>query len=78
MTRDADPERKLWYVKVAFLATPAHHEALLDRLSDVLCPDADHEGPCETPWALRSINGDSLSAKKRKALLNEIEDTNPA
>jgi hypothetical protein len=76
MTRRTDPERKLWCVQVAFLATPAHHEALLDQLTDVLCSDPNHNGPCDTPWALHSVEGDSLPAKKREALLREIEDTN--
>lgn len=71
-------ERRLWQVKVAVLATPAEHEELLDRLTDVLCPDPDHEGPCAIPWAMHSVNGDSLSAAQREALLGEIADTNPS
>ncbi|MDW4907557.1 hypothetical protein RB628_19945 [Streptomyces sp. ADMS] len=69
-------EPRLWQVKIALVATPAKHEELMDRLVDVLCPDSGHEGPCPIPWAMRSVNGDSLSAKKRKALLEEIEETN--
>ena len=74
---DGTEERRLWYVEMAFIATAAEHEALLDRLADVLCPDPRHAGPCAVPWALHSLNEDSLSAKKRRALLREIDDTNP-
>lgn len=71
-------EPRLWQVKIALVATPAQHEELMDRLVDVLCPDPEHEDPCPVPWGMHSVNGDSLSAKKRKALLKEIEDTNRA
>ncbi|MER6524927.1 hypothetical protein [Streptomyces sp. NPDC001508] len=66
----------LWQVKIAFLATPAQHEELLDGLADVLCPEPDHEGPCPVPWGMHSVNGDSLSRRRRRALLKEIEETN--
>ncbi|MFE4957689.1 hypothetical protein ACFRCW_27350 [Streptomyces sp. NPDC056653] len=72
----ATDERRLWQVKIALVATSEQHEEVLDRLSDVLCPDSDHEGPCPLPWAMHSVNEDSLSAKQRKALLEEIEETN--
>ncbi|MGW7455970.1 hypothetical protein [Streptomyces sp. NPDC054787] len=74
----APEERRLWQVKLAIVATPEEHEELLDRLTDVLCPDPHHEGPCDIPWAMHSVNGNSLPAKERKALLNEIADTNPS
>jgi hypothetical protein len=74
--RDPDQPR-LWQVKIAFLATPAEHEKLVDQLAEVLCPDPEHAGPCATPWALRSVDEDGLSAKKRAELRREIDDTNP-
>ncbi|WP_330288107.1 hypothetical protein [Streptomyces sp. NBC_00576] len=69
-------EPRLWQVNIALVTTSAKHEELMDRLVDVLCPDPRHEGPCPIPWAMNSVAGDSLSAKKRKALLKEIEETN--
>jgi hypothetical protein len=74
---DSADERRLWLVKIAVVATAAEHEALLDRLAEVLCPDPGHTGPCAIPWALHSVNEDSLSAKQRKAIRREIEATNP-
>ena len=73
---DTPEQPKLWQVTIAMIATQAQHEELMDRLTDVLCPDPDHEGPCPVPWAMRSTNGDSLSRRKRKALLTEIRETN--
>ncbi|MFE7356901.1 hypothetical protein ACFU8Q_27985 [Streptomyces sp. NPDC057543] len=76
-TPDDTPEQpRLWQVKIAMVATAAEHEELMDRLTDVLCPDPEHEGPCPVPWAMHSVNGDSLSRGKRKALLAEIRETN--
>ncbi|MFJ2172128.1 hypothetical protein ACIOHE_04330 [Streptomyces sp. NPDC087851] len=70
----AEPE--LWQVNIALLATAAQHEEVMDRLVEVLCPDPSHEGPCPIPWGVHSVNGDSLSQKKRKALREEIAETN--
>ncbi|MGW6688711.1 hypothetical protein [Streptomyces sp. NPDC054961] len=70
--------RMSWQVELAIVATPREHEELLDRLTDVLCPDPNHEGPCEIPWAIHSVNEDTISGEERRALLEEIEDTNPS
>ncbi|WP_406001058.1 hypothetical protein [Streptomyces sp. NBC_00829] len=69
-------EPRLWQVNIALLATAAQHEELMDRLVEVLCPDSSHEGPCPIPWGIHSVNGDSLSKKKQKALRMEIAETN--
>ncbi|MFI5617990.1 hypothetical protein [Streptomyces sp. NPDC051567] len=71
-------ERRLWKVELAVMATEAECDALTDRFVEVLCPDPDHEGDCEIPWAMHSTDGASLSAKKRRAMLRAIEDTNPS
>ncbi|MEU9239244.1 hypothetical protein [Streptomyces sp. NPDC048385] len=75
-TEDSSEQPRLWQVKIALIATPAQHEELMDRLSEVLCPDPDHEGPCPVPWGMHSVNGDSLSRRQREALLTEIKETN--
>ncbi|MFD4029703.1 hypothetical protein ACFWVP_04010 [Streptomyces sp. NPDC058637] len=70
-------EHGLWQVTIAFLATAAQHEQLMDRLVEVLCPDSSREGPCPIPWGVHSVNGESLSRKKRKALREDIAETGP-
>ncbi|QKW25483.1 hypothetical protein HUT11_04580 [Streptomyces seoulensis] len=67
---------RLWQVTIAMVATAAQHEELMDRLTDLLCPDPEHEGPCPIPWAMHSTNEDSLPRRKREALLTEIRETN--
>jgi hypothetical protein len=76
-TQDTPEQPKLWQVKIALIATADEHEALMDRIVDVLCPDPGHDGPCPIPWGMHSVNGDSLSHRERKALLTEIKETNP-
>ncbi|MFG3018754.1 hypothetical protein ACGFZQ_09385 [Streptomyces sp. NPDC048254] len=66
----------LWQVKIALVATAAQHEELMDRISDLLCPDPNHDGPCPIPWGMHSVNEDSLSRRQREALLTEIKETN--
>ncbi|MFD9504304.1 hypothetical protein [Streptomyces sp. NPDC060035] len=73
---DTTTEPRLWQVNIALLATAAQHEELMDRLVEALCPDCSHEGPCPIPWGMHSVNGDSLSKKRQKALREEIAETN--
>lgn len=68
---------RLRHIGIAVVATAAEHEALMDRFTDVLCPDVSHDGPCAVPWAMSSVDGDSLSRRRRRDLLAAIEDTNP-
>ncbi|MEU5099826.1 hypothetical protein [Streptomyces sp. NPDC020996] len=63
-------------MNIGLIATAAQHEELMDRIVEVLCPDPDHEGPCPIPWGMHSVDGDSLSPRRRKALLTEIAETN--
>ena len=50
-------------------------EALTDRLVETICPDPNHEGWCDKPWALHVTDGSSLSAREQKRLRDEIKDT---
>ena len=59
------------------LASAEVVDALTDRLVGTLCPDADHDGPCPIPWALRVTDGKSLSKAKQRRYLEEIATTNP-
>ncbi|RKN49080.1 hypothetical protein D7223_06055 [Micromonospora endolithica] len=61
---------------LALVATDAEHDELLDRVVTVLCPDAEHDGPCPVPWATTSVAGDSLPPPERVALVEAIEETN--
>lgn len=75
---DATEEPGLWEIRIAVVATASEHELLLDRFTDVLCPDANHEGPCAMPWAMHSVNQDALSRRRKKIWSERIEDTNPS
>ncbi|MFE7439326.1 hypothetical protein ACFU7X_02485 [Streptomyces chartreusis] len=65
----------LWKVVIALEATEEQKDALVDRFVDIICPDPDHEGWCETPWAVHVVEGDSLSANEQERLRDEIKDT---
>ncbi|GAA3005050.1 hypothetical protein [Streptomyces fulvorobeus] len=75
-TESADRPR-LRHVGIAVFATAAEHEALMERMAEVLCADPSHEGPCAVPWAMSSVDGDSLSRRRRRQLMDAIEETNP-
>ncbi|MEU9153894.1 hypothetical protein AB0D59_25880 [Streptomyces sp. NPDC048417] len=65
---------RLWKVVTALEATSEQVEALTDRFAETICPDPNHEGRCDTPWALHVTDGASLSAREQKRLQDEITD----
>jgi hypothetical protein len=66
---------QLWKVVIAMEATSEQMEALTDRFAEAICPDPNHEGRCDTPWALHVTDGTSLSTREQKRLRDEIKDT---
>ncbi|MEU8379113.1 hypothetical protein AB0C32_07960, partial [Streptosporangium sp. NPDC048865] len=75
-TGEAAPqEARLWKMVIALTATERQTEELSDRIVEVLCPDPDHEGPCQIPWALHVVEGASLSKAEQRRLRAEIDDT---
>lgn len=65
---------ELWKVVIAMEATAEQKDALVDRFVDAICPDPSHEGWCDTQWAVRVVEGGSLSAGEQKRLRDEIKD----
>ncbi|MDO0911854.1 hypothetical protein QQM39_13665 [Streptomyces sp. DT2A-34] len=63
---------ELWKVVIALQATAEQKDALVDRFVDAICPDPNHEGWCDTPWAVHVIEGGSLSADEQERLRDEI------
>jgi hypothetical protein len=68
-------EARLWKVVISLTATTQQKDDLCDRFVETICPDPDHDGPCEIPWALHVTAGDSLDSDERQRLLTEIHDT---
>ncbi|MFD8910569.1 hypothetical protein [Streptomyces sp. NPDC059575] len=66
---------ELWKVVIALEATAEQKDAPVDRFVHAMCPDPDHEGWCDTPWAVRVTEGGSLGARERKQLRDGIRDT---
>ncbi|SCG72483.1 hypothetical protein [Micromonospora coxensis] len=74
MASDSEQPR-LWKVVVALSATERRKDEICDRIVDLICADPNHEGPCDTPWALHVVDGDSLGRGERRRLQAEIDDT---
>lgn len=66
----------LWRVEIGLLASADEVDRLTDEIIRVLCPDPDHEGACDIPWSLTTVDGESLSTRKRRDLIANIESTN--
>ncbi|WP_405852250.1 hypothetical protein OG361_05955 [Streptomyces sp. NBC_00090] len=66
---------ELWKVVISLVATREQKDALVDRFVADICSDHQHDGPCETPWALHVTEGASLSTREQKRLREEIADT---
>ncbi|MEV4489588.1 hypothetical protein AB0K04_05655 [Micromonospora coxensis] len=66
---------QLWKVVLALSTDERRKDEICDRIVDLICPDPNHEGPCDTPWALHVVDGDSLDRDERDRLRAEIDDT---
>ncbi|MFB7190002.1 hypothetical protein ACFCZT_32865 [Streptomyces sp. NPDC056230] len=64
---------ELWKVVIALEATADQKDTLVDRFVDAICPDPNHDGWCDTPWALCVTEGASLSAREQERLRDEIK-----
>ncbi|GIH03698.1 hypothetical protein Rhe02_17650 [Rhizocola hellebori] len=76
MTSDT-PDRRLWLIEIAVLASSDEVDRLADDLITTLCPDPTHDGDCSTPWALTTIDGSSFSARRQADMRESIRLTNP-
>jgi hypothetical protein len=70
-------DRPLWLIEIAVLASKDDVDRLTDSLIATICPDANHEGDCSTPWALTAIDGTGFSPRRQAALRESIRLTNP-
>jgi hypothetical protein len=57
-----------WLVKVIVRADEEELHALTERIGQAIC-DADHEGPCTTPWVLLSTPVQDLDQPERQAFI---------
>lgn len=49
---ESDPgSRYIHEIRVGVLTSRPQMNALRDELTRVICPDPDHNSPCEVPWA---------------------------
>ncbi|MCW2673472.1 MAG: hypothetical protein JWP14_2061 [Frankiales bacterium] len=64
-----------WLVQVVLRATDDEVTQVVERLGEVICVPADHDGPCRTPWTLTRCPVDDLEEPERsakRALLTEV------
>lgn len=54
-------------MQIVVRATDAEAEAIADRLGEVVCTPADHDGECRTPWTLTRVLVDDLNEPERSA-----------
>ncbi|MDK1473209.1 hypothetical protein QNO07_07195 [Streptomyces sp. 549] len=44
-------ERQLYELRLGVYATHGQAKDLLERAERLLCPEPEHDGPCEIPWS---------------------------
>ena len=66
--------REDWLLQVVVHATREEVSAIGDRIGEVICVPADHEGRCDTPWVSVTTALSQLDKKERKALAALLDD----
>jgi hypothetical protein len=68
------PDRKLWQITVAVIATENEIDQITSRISGVVCDEPEHSGSCKTPWIVLVTDEDSLEADTVQQLKDAILD----
>jgi hypothetical protein len=63
-----------WLILVVVRATHEEAEGIADRIAEVICIPADHEGRCRTPWVTMNSPIDDEDEPRRSELLALLED----
>lgn len=62
-------------VQIVVYATDEELSAITDRIGEVICVPADHEGRCETPWFLSACAvADIEDEEERRGLAALLDD----
>lgn len=67
-------EQRDWLVQVALRATEDEAEQVVERIGEVICVPADHDGRCVTPWTLVRVAVDELDEPERSEVRGLLDD----
>jgi hypothetical protein len=67
-------ERGVWKFSVIIEATDVEAERVAEAIARSLCPDEDHDGPCEHPWTLIRSRFDDLDDDERNRWQDYFDD----
>ena len=68
------PERQAWRVELVLLASEVELESVTERIGQVVCLPADHEGACSTQWTLSTVRVNDLDEPERRETLALLRD----
>ena len=59
-------QRQVWKLSVIFEATEVDAERVSEAMQRALCPDENHDGPCEMPWTVMQHRFEDLDDDERQ------------
>ena len=67
-------QQRDWLIQVVVRATEAEADATGDRIGEVICVPADHDGQCVTPWTTMLVAMDDLDEPERSDLRSLLHE----
>ena len=67
-------EREVWKYSVIIEATAEDAVRVGEAISQALCPDNNHEGPCEVPWTMMRSRFEDLDDEERRLWKDDLAD----
>ena len=58
--------REVWKLSVIIEATEAEAERASEAMQRALCPDENHDGPCDVPWTMMHCRFEDLDDDERQ------------
>ncbi|WP_227999016.1 hypothetical protein [Nocardia australiensis] len=66
-------EKKLWEIRLGVIASETEAREVAEKIERLLCPDPDHAPPYPIPWSLSIDTEDDMSADRREAYDDVVE-----
>jgi hypothetical protein len=63
-----------WLIQIVVRATHDEADGIAERIGEVICVPAEHEGSCRTPWVTMTSSIDDEDEPRRSELLALLED----
>jgi hypothetical protein len=72
-----DGEPRTWEIRVGLYTTEDRARELVEAIQRTLCPDPDHQPPCDVPWQTALFETDDYPGLREQHEIERVLRTPP-